>query len=71
MTTPEGIAHCIRRLSLCRDLSELKARWDCIAKAYQHEAQVSAHKDKMKETLKWADKRQSCTPTKTVILRIV
>lgn len=52
MTTPEGIAHCIRRLSLCRDLSELKARWDCIAKAYQHEAQVSAHKDKMKEALK-------------------
>ena len=52
MTTSAGIAHCISRLQDCGTLAELKTRWDCFARVYQHDATVAKFKDKMKARLK-------------------
>ena len=51
MSTPAGIAHCIKRLKRCETLAALAARWDGFGKEYQHNEEVQAVKDRLKGEL--------------------
>lgn len=51
MTTPTGIAHCIKRLRRCETLPALAARWSSLGKEYQHNDEVTAVKEQMKREL--------------------
>lgn len=51
MTSPIGIAHCISRLRQCPDLTALARVWSGLGKEYQHNEEVAAMKNKMKEAL--------------------
>lgn len=46
--TPFGRAHCIRRLSSAKDLSELAKIWAGLGVFSQNDPEVRAHKDRLK-----------------------
>jgi len=49
--TPEGIAHCIARLSACPDLPALRRVWESLGVAYQRDPRVLQLKEQMKANL--------------------
>ena len=49
--TPEGIAHCIARLSACPDLPALRRVWENLGVAYQRHPRVLQFKEQMKANL--------------------
>ena len=50
-TTDFGRAYCIARLSSAQSLAQLAKIWDGIGDHYRRDAQVVAHKDKLKGVL--------------------
>lgn len=50
--TDKGRAFVLARLSDAPDLPALRRAWDSIARDYQRDPEIQAHKERMKEALK-------------------
>ena len=49
--TRRGRLHCIRTLAACASIDDLVIAWQTLAKVYQEDAQVTAVKNALKQTL--------------------